>query len=48
MRVKENVIGRNYDIIDMVKFVFAILIFSLHLPKYGGGGGGQCRLLHNS
>lgn len=38
MRVKESVIGRNYDIIDMVKFVFAILIFSLHLPKYGGGG----------
>ena len=49
MQVKESVVERNYDIIDVVKFVFAILIFTLHLPKSGGGGGRmQCRLLHNS
>lgn len=47
MQVKESVVERNYDIIDVVKFVFAILIFTLHLPK-SGGGGMQCRLLHNS
>ena len=50
MQVKESVIGRNYDIIDVVKFVFAILIFSLYLPKYDGGGGNAdyCTILRTT
>lgn len=38
MQVKESIIRHNYDVIDVVKFVFAILIFTLHLPKYDDGG----------